>query len=297
MPRSILHMLTPLKHMSPFDVNMAVDAGFQVISTYTQVAPEETIPLVQDSIFSRAPQDGVRTAIFIVGKNAELALDMMDAAKRAFVPPFENHVFADPAGAFTTGAAMVAEVRRALVNHYGSKLDGQRITIFGGGGVVAYVAAVISAQEGAHPTLVGHDGAEGVAAIAARMRERFSVEVGAADGSCVAARRAAIADATVILSAGPAGVPILSAQDLACAPDVMVASDVNAVPPAGIHGIDVHARCSALPTGRGLAIGALAVGNTKYQTQSRLFRRMLQANHPLSLDFRHAYEVAVDVAA
>ena len=24
----ILHMITPLKHMSPFDVNMALDAGF-----------------------------------------------------------------------------------------------------------------------------------------------------------------------------------------------------------------------------------------------------------------------------
>ncbi|NEU15108.1 methylenetetrahydromethanopterin dehydrogenase, partial [Methylobacterium sp. BTF04] len=162
MTRSILHMLTPLKHMSPFDVNMAVDAGFDVVTTYTDVAPDETTALVQDSIFSRAPQDGVRTAIFIAGKNAELALDMMDAARSAFVPPFENHVFADPAGAFTTGAAMIAEVRLALAKHYGTKLADQRIAIFGGGGVVAYVAAVLAAQEGACPVLVGHDGSEGV---------------------------------------------------------------------------------------------------------------------------------------
>ena len=26
--KHILHMLTPLKHMSPFDVNMALDAGY-----------------------------------------------------------------------------------------------------------------------------------------------------------------------------------------------------------------------------------------------------------------------------
>ena len=25
--KNILHMVTPLKHMSPFDVNMALDAG------------------------------------------------------------------------------------------------------------------------------------------------------------------------------------------------------------------------------------------------------------------------------
>ena len=26
---AILHMLTPARNMSPFDVNMAIDAGFQ----------------------------------------------------------------------------------------------------------------------------------------------------------------------------------------------------------------------------------------------------------------------------
>jgi methylene-tetrahydromethanopterin dehydrogenase len=29
--KSILHMITPLKHMSPFDVNMALDAGFDAV--------------------------------------------------------------------------------------------------------------------------------------------------------------------------------------------------------------------------------------------------------------------------
>ena len=37
----ILHMLTPQKHMSPFDVNMAADAGFKVIVPYVNVLPEE----------------------------------------------------------------------------------------------------------------------------------------------------------------------------------------------------------------------------------------------------------------
>ena len=31
--KHILHMVTPLKHMSPFDVNMAVDAGFDAVLT------------------------------------------------------------------------------------------------------------------------------------------------------------------------------------------------------------------------------------------------------------------------
>src|SRR4051794_28311954 len=145
MARSILHMLTPLKHMSPFDVNIATDAGFDVVVPYTHVEPGDVVPLVQDSIFSRAPQDGIRTAIFIAGKNAETALDMMDAARGAFVPPFQNHVFADPAGSFTTGAAMVACVGKALREKFGETLRGERVAIYGGTGVVAYCAAIIAA--------------------------------------------------------------------------------------------------------------------------------------------------------
>ena len=39
-PRSILHFVTPLKNVSPFDVNMATDAAFDVIVPYTDVDPE-----------------------------------------------------------------------------------------------------------------------------------------------------------------------------------------------------------------------------------------------------------------
>ena len=296
MARSILHMLTPLKHMSPFDVNMAIDAGFETLVTYTGVDLADVVSLTQDSIFSRAPQDGVRTGIFIGGKNAETALDMVDRAKKAFVPPFINHVFADPAGSFTTGAAMVAEVSRALKAKFGTDLKGKRIVIFGGAGVVAYVAAVIGALEGAQTVLVGHDGEERVSKIAFTMKWRFGIEVGAVDGTLPEARRAAIAEADVILSAGPAGIPILTAEDLESAPKLLVASDVNAVPPAGIAGIDVNAKDVPLPVGRGVGIGALAVGNVKYQTQCRLFRKMLEADEPLCLDFRDAYRLAVEIA-
>ncbi len=86
------------------------------IATYTGASLPDVTSLVQDSIFSRSPQDGTRTGIFIAGKNAEEALDMVDRAKKALVPPFANHIFADPAGSFTTGAAMVGLLRSFTVN-------------------------------------------------------------------------------------------------------------------------------------------------------------------------------------
>jgi methylene-tetrahydromethanopterin dehydrogenase len=296
MTRSILHMLSPLKHMSPFDVNMAADAGFDVIVPYTGVTLAEVGPLVQDTIFSRAPQDGVRTGIFIAGKNAELALDMLEAAKQAFVPPFQVHVFADPAGSFTTGAALVAVVAKALREHFKRGLEGRRVVIFGGTGVVAYCAAVLVAQQGGHAAIVGYDGIERVKKIAAGIKTRFGQDIEAVDGSTPQARRAAVAEADVVLSAAAAGVQVLSKEDLAAAPKLLVAADVNAVPPPGIAGVEVTASAVPLKVGKALAIGALAVGNVKYQTESGLFKRMLEAKEPLVLDFRDAFDHAVAIA-
>src|SRR4029079_7861149 len=91
----ILHMISPQKHMSPFDVNMAADAGYTVIVPYINVTLEEVPALTQAAIFSRPPDSGMRTGIFIGGKDALLALDMMDAAKNAVGPPFGVWPFGD----------------------------------------------------------------------------------------------------------------------------------------------------------------------------------------------------------
>jgi len=253
--KHILHMLTPLKHMSPFDVNMALDAGFDAAVPYTGVALEEVTGLIQDAIFSRPPDAGVDTAIFIAGKDAGLALDMFQAAKQAMVPPFKVSVFADPAGSFTTGAAMMAKVEKALTRHFGRALAGTRIAVFGATGVVGFCTAVIAAREGAAVTLAGHDGAARVAAIAAQMQRRFAVEVAAEDGSSDTAKRGILARSEVALAAAKAGIEVLSAELLAAAPELLIAADVNAVPPAGIAGVKVNADAEPLPGGKAFGIG------------------------------------------
>ena len=116
-PKSILHFITPLKNVSPFDVNMAADAGFDVVVPYSDVDLKEVAGLVQDAIFSRAPENGSRTAVLIGGREPILAMDMLDAAKAAMVPPyFEISVMADPSGAFTTAAGMIAVVEKHLLS-------------------------------------------------------------------------------------------------------------------------------------------------------------------------------------
>ncbi len=182
MAKNILHMVTPLAHMSPFDVNMALDAGYDATVPYTNVSLGEITGLVQDAMFSRSPRDAPRTGFFIAGKDAFLALEMLDAASKALLKPFEISLFADPAGSFTTAAAMIAVVEKTLKEKKGRGLSGAAVSIFGATGVVGTAAGVIGALEGASVTFVGHDGTQRVQRHAEEVKRRFGVDIAVADG-------------------------------------------------------------------------------------------------------------------
>jgi methylene-tetrahydromethanopterin dehydrogenase len=292
----IIHMITPLKHMSPFDVNMALDAGFDAAIPYTNVTIEDVKGLVQDAIFSRGPEGVKRTGMFIGGKRAIEALDMLDRAKKAMVPPFEISVFADPAGSFTTAAAMVACVDKALMDNFRTDLNGKRTAVFGGTGVVGFASAVIAAMQGAEATLIGYDGPDRVRRLADEANARFEVKMSYADGSTEEQNSALAEAADVIFAAGPAGKQLLSLAQLKRAKSLLVVTDVNAVPPAGIEGVGVNDNAKPIPGTKAVGIGALAVGNVKYKTEAGLFDQMIKSEKPIYLDFRDAYALAQKLA-
>ena len=290
--KNILHMLTPLKNISPFDVNMALDAGYDAVVPYTSVTQAEVAGLVQDAIFSRPPDRSARTGIFIAGKDALQALDMLEAAKQAQVKPFEASLFADPAGSFTTAAAMMACMEKVLRVKHGRTLQDLRLAVFGATGVVGFSTAVIAALEGAKVTLVGHDGLARVSVGAAQIAARFGVEVETADGSTEERKSSVVEAAELIICAGRAGVCILTAAQIAAARDLLVVADANAVPPAGVEGLEPFAFGMPLGGGAALGVGAYALGDTKYKTESGLFQRMIAASKVVRYDFRDAFALA-----
>ena len=289
----ILHFLTPLPNVSPFDVNMAADAGF-VIAAYTNIALKDITGLTQDAMFSRSPGDAAKTCLFIGGRDALMALDMVAAAKSAMFPPFRISVFADPSGAFTTAGAMIACVERRLKTQ-GATLAGAEVAVFGAKGVVGGIVGVIAAEAGAHVTLVAHDQSGVVQAKAAEFTKRFACSFAIADGSTEAGRRAALAKADVVLAAGRAGLQIVSRSELDAAQRLKVAADINAVPPPGIEGVEVSADGALIPGTPGVGVGALAIGGVKFQVQHALLRRVHAAEKALLLDFRDAYRAARDI--
>ena len=294
MAKNILHMLSPLKHMSPFDVNMAIDAGFDAVIPYSGVALDDIVPLVQDAMFSRSPRDAVRTGIFIAGKDAGLALDMMEQVQATLLKPFEISAFADPAGSFTTAAAMVACAEKILKQQKLVALAKTKIVIFGATGVVGYASGVISALEGAEVYLAGYDGVARVQEKAGDMKRRFGVEVHAVDGSSEEKKVAALVGMDVVFCAAAAGKQILSKEVLATAKQLLLAADVNAVPPAGVEGLELKA--NGVPFfGTVLGLGPLAIGDVKYKTESGLFQRMASSTKAVSFDFRDAFTLAREI--
>jgi methylene-tetrahydromethanopterin dehydrogenase len=216
---------------------------------------------------------------------------MLAAARKALVPPFEISLFADPAGSFTTAAALVVCVEKMLNDKKKRALAGLKIAVFGATGVVGFSAAVIAALEGADVTLVGYDGLRRVSDAAAQIKTRFGVDVHAADGSDDRKKSEILAQAEAALCAGRAGVQILSSTQLAAA-HLLIAADVNAVPPAGIEGLEMTANGAELTAHGTLGVGPLAVGNIKYKTESGLFGRMIAATKAVRFDFRDAFKLA-----
>jgi len=294
--RSIIHMINPMVHNSPFDINMAVDAGYDVIVPYENIKLEEVHGLAQDAIFSRGPSGVKKTGMFIGGRDIGLAMDMLDQAKKAMVPPFEISVFADPSGAFTTAGALVACVEKELKKNFNQDLSGTRAVVFGGTGPVGLATAVIAAQQGAETTIVDHFSIDTALEFAAEAKQRYGVELRATAAASDADKARLISNADLVFCTAKAGIQVLNASVLEDAKQLKVAGDVNAVPPLGIEGIGImdfgEPLTHATNSQGAVAIGALAVGNVKYQLQQALLAETLEAEKPVYLDFRNAFDGA-----
>ena len=282
---SILHLITTAKNASPFDVNMAYDAGFEQIMPYTNIELAEVEALTQDAMFSRSASGVKREAIFFGGRDIKLALDMQGAAKTAMFAPFEMSTMADPSGAFTTAAAMLAKVEKVV-----NTLSNQTVMIFGAG-AVGSTAALIAAKQGANVQMAAHRNVASMQSYCDKMYQQFGVTLQVVDASNDAAKNAALYKADIALCAGPAGVQILQKTHFESSLMLKVLADVNAVAPLGIDGISVMAEGEQLGNGM-VGFGALSIGQLKYQTQHHMLKSLIDAEKPVHLAHNHAFETA-----
>ena len=288
----LLHMITPEKNISPFDANMAFDAGWDSIIPYTNVTMEEIQALVQDTIFSRSPSTvSKRTAIFIGGRDTHIAMDMLEETKKHMVPPFEVPVFADPSGAFTTAAGMVAKTEKALKDKFNLDFENLKIAILGGTGPVGVASAVISSKAGNDFILIGRnqEKTEKVVEMCNVKYGSNSVVVGLDEN-----KSTLLSDVDVVFNTGAAGIQLMDDSLVKASSQIKICADVNAVPPSGIAGVEANDDVVKMENASNdcYGIGALAIGNIKYKSQHDCLKLMYTSDKPVFLHFEHAFEFA-----
>jgi len=284
--KRLLYLISSDQQVSPFDINMAYDAGFDAVVPYASVPVSAVTGLVQDVMFSRGPKGARASAVFFSGSDLTRAEEMLAAARAALFDPFRVGLMVDPHGGYTTGAAIAARVATlARARGLGGSGSVRALVAAGTGGVGRTTAALL-AREGLRVTLTSRrlDGAEAAVREIARL---FAVEVTprGAPNETELARLAA--EAEIIIATGAPGVELLSRRTLEALRGPKVLADVNAVPPAGLEGL--KPQDDGVEVAPGLfGLGAMAIGSLKFQVEAALLRDLLISETAPVLDLRSA---------
>ena len=280
--KRLLYLISADARVSPFDVNMAYDAGFDAVIPYAGVDASDVPGLVQDIMFSRGAKGARFSSLFFSSAGVAAAEAMLQAARTTLFPPFQLGLMVDPRGGYTTAAALLARAAALCRDRGMGEIGRLRVLVAAGTGGVGRAAAAMAAQDGARVVLTSRSAAS--AAAAAREIESLfgaKVEPQAAPGESELAALAARSD--VILATGAAGVALLTRRSIEALKGPKILADVNAVPPHGLEG--VKPQDSGSEIGPGLhALGAMAVGDLKFKVESSLLKDLLQAEIPPVID-------------
>lgn len=293
--KRLLFILAAERHVSPFDVALAHDAGFDAVHLYPGVEPEDAKPLAQDLMFARGPKGAAASALFVATADVAKAEATFRAARAALFDPFRIHLMIDPKGGYTTAAALLAKVAAIAARRGLGDLRGRTVAILGGTGGVGRAAAGLAAAAGARVLLASRT-TERAAAAAREVADLFGgrAEARQAPGESECAALAAEAD--VVLATGAAGVRFLPARAVVSLHGPKILADVNAVPPSGLEGLEAKDDDRELAPGL-FGLGALAIGALKSKIEASLLRDLATSEKPLALDAAAAGRKAAEILA
>src|SRR6266852_5404235 len=215
--KKILIQLDTDVQPSAFDRVVAIDADVDHLFSYGGVTPETVEPIVHGAIFTRGPKDLSHTAIFIGGSDVAAGEALLEKVSRTFFGPMRVSVMMDSNGSNTTAAAAVLSARKHL--------NLQNVTAL----VLAGARVRVASRS--------HDRAAQAAAVVSKTASPSAQVTPVATGSAGDLERACLG-VEVIIAAGAAGAELLPITQRKKLPLLKVAIDLNAVPPAGIAGIE-----------------------------------------------------------
>lgn len=281
MPANILIQLDPDPQPSVFDSVVAVDSGAEHLFRHGGVEPEEVSGLVHGAMFTRAPQDLKHTAIFVGGSDVEAGETLLKKVKSTFFGPFSVSVMFDANGANTTAAAAVLAAAQEI------DLAGATAVVLGGTGPVGQRVARLLARAEATVRL-GSRSQERADEAAARIAE--AVEGARISGHSTGTpeeRQSVLDGASVVIAAGAAGVELLNEPEWKGSA-LQLLIDLNAVPPAGIGGLEITDKGTDRDGSR--CYGAIGIGGTKMKIHKAAVASLFESNDQV-LDAEEIYAI------
>jgi len=280
--KKILIQLDTDAHPSTFDRVVAVDADVDRLFSYGGVEPGNVTGLVHGAIFTRGPQDLKNTAIFIGGSNVAAGEALLRAVQSDFFGPLQVSVMMDSNGSNTTAAAAVLAAGEHL------DLSSTTALILAGTGPVGQRAAQIISRLGGTVRIGSRSQERAVLTCEAIQRHVENAAVSAVETSSAEHLQEAADGAELIIAAGAAGVQLLSAGQRSSIRALKVAIDLNAVPPAGMEGIEVTDR--SVERDGVICYGAIGVGGTKMKIHKAAVRQLFTASDQV-LDTDAIFEI------
>lgn len=270
MTAKILLQLDTDSMPSTFDAVVAIDAGVDQLLRHGGVTPDNVTPLVHGAMFTRGGDALRSTAIFIGGSDVGAAEKVAAKIKSCFFGPVRLSLLQDASGCNTTAAAAVLSAAKHIAYR------GATVCVLGGTGPVGKRVAQMVALEGGAVRLVSRS-LDRAASAAATIRDRVP---GSDIRPLQATSRGETADCLdgcqVVVACGAAGVNLLDQETLAATKSLRVAIDLNAVPPAGIAGIEAADKAKDLA---GVIVyGALGAGGLKMKIHRAAIQSLFERN-------------------
>jgi hypothetical protein len=268
--KKILIQLDSDPRPSTFDRVVAIDADVDNLLSYGGVTPETVETLVHGAIFTRGMKDLANTAIFVGGSNVAAGEAILKKVRDSFVGPMRVSVMMDSNGSNTTAAAAVLSARKHLT------LSETTALVLAATGPVGLRAAQILATNGARVRVGSRSLERALQATHAVRAIAPQADVGACATATADDLRHATKDIQLIIAAGAPGVELLPVDARTSISSLKVAIDLNAVPPAGIAGIEVFDK--GTEHDGVICYGAVGVGGLKMKIHKAALRKLFESN-------------------
>lgn len=267
--KKLLFQLDTDPHPSVFDTVVAYDGGADHVIGHGGLTPDNVSPLVEGTIFTRAPKEKKNTAIFVGGSDMAAGQELFSAVNKLFFYDFRVSIMLDSNGSNTTAAAGVAKLASS------GSLAGKKAVVLAGTGPVGQRAAAMLTQEGAEVSLTSRQLSRAVDACRA-VQARFDVNVTPVEAFDNDARGQAVEDAHIVFAAGAAGIELLSEEHWKDNTHIEMMADANATPPLGIGGTDMMDK-GIVRNGK-IIWGAIGFGTLKLALHRACIARLFESN-------------------